>query len=85
MLIEYALLGALGGLARSCVGLLKALRNNVEIDWAHTTVTIIASAIIGSTAGLIFNSDYKISLIAGYIGTDLLENIAKIFLKKNQL
>ena len=85
MLIQYALLGALGGLARSCVGLLKALRNGTQIDWAHTTVTIIASAIIGSAAGILFNSDYKYSVVAGYIGTDLLENFAKIILKKSQL
>lgn len=85
MIIENALLGALGGLARSCVGLLKALRNNVKIEWAHTAVTIIASAIIGSAAGIVFDSDYRYSVIAGYIGTDLLENTLKIILKKTQL
>ncbi|MDP3728058.1 MAG: hypothetical protein Q8R18_01250 [bacterium] len=85
MILESAALGLLGGIARACVGLLKAMRNDVEIVWTYTAVTIVASGIIGAAAGSIFNSDAKISVIAGYIGTDLLENTYKIIFKKKQL
>ena len=77
-----AVLGMLGGATRACVGLLKATRSKTKIKWSKVLFTIVASAIIGATTGLIFDSDYKISLIAGYIGTDLLENTIKIIAKK---
>ncbi len=82
MILESLALGLLGGIARACVGLLKAMRNEVEIVWSYTLVTVIASGIIGAAAGAIFNSDVKISVIAGYVGTDLLENTYKIIFKK---
>jgi len=78
-----AVLGMLGGATRACVGLLKAMRSKTKIKWSKVLFTIITSAIIGATTGLIFDSDYKISLIAGYIGTDLLENTIKIIAKKD--
>ena len=82
MILESIGLGLLGGIARACVGLLKAMRNNVEIVWSYTAITIIASGIIGAAAGALLNSDAKMSVIAGYIGTDLLENAYKIAFKK---
>ncbi len=80
-----ALLGMLGGTARACVGLMKASRSKTKIKWSKVLFTLVASAIIGATTGLLFDSDYKISIIAGYIGTDLLENSIKIIAKKQQI
>ncbi len=85
MIWENAALGLLGGIARACVGLLKAMRNDVEIVWTYTAVTIIASGIIGAAAGALFDSDAKMSVIAGYVGTDLLENTYKIIFKKQKI
>ena len=44
---------------------------------------MFSSAVVGAVAGILFDSDPKISLIAGYAGMDLLENVYKIVLKKN--
>lgn len=85
MIIQAALLGLLGGIARSCVGLLKASRTKVKIKWKKFFISLICSAIIGATAGILFFEDYRFSVIAGYAGTDLLENIYKITFKKKQL
>jgi fluoride ion exporter CrcB/FEX len=82
MIYQYALLGFLGGVARASVGLLKAMRKNEEIHWGYTTVTIISSGIIGSAAGILLDSDPKLSLVAGYVGTDVLEGFYKIIFKK---
>lgn len=82
MLTQALGLGLLGGLARACVGLLKALRNDVDIIWSYTFVTIIASGIIGAAAGVLFDGSSSYALIAGYIGTDILENAYKIIFKK---
>jgi len=82
---ESAALGLLGGVARASVGLLKAMRNDVEIVWTYTLITVIASGVVGAAAGILFDSDARMSVIAGYVGTDLLENTYKIIFKKTQL
>ncbi len=43
----------------------------------------ILALLVGIFAGIIFSFDYRISLLAGYAGTDILENAYKIIkLKK---
>lgn len=82
MIWEAAALGLIGGIARACVGLLKAMRNDVEIVWTYTAITILCSGVIGAAAGMLFDSDVKLSVVAGYVGTDVLENTYKIIFKK---
>ena len=82
MVWQYALFGLLGGLARAGVGFLKAMRNDVDINWKYTGITVVSSAVIGAAAGILFDSDPKMSVVAGYIGTDLLENVYKIAMKR---
>lgn len=74
-----ALLGAVGGLTRGFVGLLKALSLKRKILWNYYAITVVVSFIIGIFIGLIFNFDYRLSLLAGYAGTDILEGIYKSF------
>jgi len=74
-----ALLGGIGGLTRGIVGLLKALSLRRRILWNYYAVTIIVAAIIGVFVGIVFNFDYRLSLLAGYAGTDVLEGIYKSF------
>jgi len=74
-----ALLGGIGGLARGLVGLLKAISLRRKILWGYYAITVIVAAIIGIFVGIIFNVDYRLSLLAGYAGTDILEGIYKSF------
>ena len=74
-----ALLGGLGGLTRGVIGLLKALSLRRRILWGYYTITVLVAAIIGAFVGIIFNFDYRLSLLAGYAGTDILEGIYKSF------
>jgi len=73
------LLGALGGVTRGLVGLLKALSLRRKIMWGYYAVTVMTAAIIGAFTGLVFNYDYRLSLLAGYAGTDIIESIYKSF------
>lgn len=82
MILENIALGLLGGIARACVGLLKAMRHKTKIVWSYTFISILASGLIGAAAGAMLDSDVKTSVIAGYVGTDLLENAYKIAFKK---
>jgi len=74
-----ALLGGIGGLTRGVVGLLKALSLRRKILWGYYAITVLVAAIIGVFIGIIFNFDYRLSLLAGYAGTDILEGIYKSF------
>ncbi len=78
-LVLPAILGGVGGLTRGLIGLLKALSLRRRILWGYYLVTVIVALIIGIFVGLIFNFDYRLSLLAGYAGTDILEGIYKSF------
>lgn len=73
------LLGGLGGLTRGFVGLLKALSLRRKILWGYYLITVLVAVIIGVFVGIIFNFDVRVSLLAGYAGTDILEGIYKSF------
>lgn len=78
-LVLPAVLGGIGGLTRGFVGLLKALSLRRKILWGYYSITVFIALIIGVFTGLIFNFDYRLSLLAGYAGTDILEGIYKSF------
>ncbi len=78
-LVLSALLGGVGGLTRGVVGLLKALSLRRKILWGYYLITVLVAVIIGIFVGIIFNFDPRLSLLAGYAGTDILEGIYKSF------
>jgi fluoride ion exporter CrcB/FEX len=74
-----ALLGGIGGLTRGFVGLLKAMSMRRNILWGYYAITVLIAVVIGVFVGIIFNFDPRLSLLAGYAGTDILEGIYKSF------
>ena len=78
-ILVAGLLGGLGGLTRGVVGLLKALSLRRKILWGYYAITVLIAVIIGVFTGVIFNFDPRLSLLAGYAGTDILEGIYKSF------
>ena len=73
------LMGLIGGATRGIVGLLKALSLRRKILWGYYLITLVMAMIIGIFTGLVFSFDSKLSLLAGYAGTDILEGIYKSF------
>jgi fluoride ion exporter CrcB/FEX len=73
------ILGGIGGLTRGFVGLLKALALRRRIIWGYYGITVLIALIIGIFVGIVFNFDLRLSLLAGYSGTDILEGIYKSF------
>lgn len=78
-LLLSAILGGVGGLTRGVVGLLKALSLRRRIIWGYYGITVLVAVIIGVFVGIIFNFDVRLSLLAGYAGTDIIEGIYKSF------
>ena len=77
--ILAGLLGGIGGLTRGVVGLLKALSLRRRIMWGYYSITVLIAIIIGVFIGIIFYFDVRLSLLAGYAGTDILESLYKSF------
>jgi hypothetical protein len=77
--ILAGLLGGVGGLTRGFVGLLKALSMRRRILWGYYAITVLVALVIGAFTGIIFSFDYRLSLLAGYAGTDIIEGIYKSF------
>lgn len=75
------LAGGMGGLVRGLVGIYKSYVTNPKtfvFDWKLFGISILVSVITGQMAGVIFNSDWRSSLLAGYAGSDFLESLYKI-------
>ena len=78
-IVLAGLLGGVGGVTRGVVGLLKALSLKRKVIWSYYLITVVISVIIGVFVGIIFSFDARLSLLAGYAGTDILEGIYKSF------
>ncbi len=78
-IVLAGMLGGIGGLTRGVVGLLKALSLRRKILWGYYAITVLIALIIGVFIGVIFDFDPRLSLLAGYAGTDILEGIYKSF------
>lgn len=78
-IVLAGLLGGIGGLTRGFIGLLKALSMRRKILWLYYTITVVIAVVIGIFVGIIFDFDPRLSLLAGYAGTDILEGIYKSF------
>ena len=70
-------LGVLGGLARAMYGLFKSLNRGEKAKKGIFIITLLESAIIGALLGKFFDIDYHLSLLAGYVGTDIFDSIVK--------
>ena len=79
-LLTVAIFGFIGGLARACVGFTKYRYANKKVKFKTEAffLTLLASGIIGLFCGLLVSTNYALALLAGYAGTDLIENIYKI-------
>lgn len=84
MILEIVVAGLFGGITRSAVGILKAIRAKKfkKFETFYFAWTVILSAIIGVFAALAIANTWKVALLAGYAGLDIVENFVKIRQRK---
>ena len=76
----------LAGVIRGLVGIAKEMRSspskkkNIRKD--YLVVSILAAGGLGLLVGVFITDDVRFALLAGYAGTDFLENLFKIKMKK---
>jgi CBS domain-containing protein len=85
-MIEIFVAGFLGGVIRGLVGISKQMRTSPSkkklIRTDYLVVSLLAAGGLGLLVGVFIANDYRFALLAGYAGTDFLENLFKIKMKK---
>jgi len=76
-LLYAAGFGFFGGMIRALIGIMKLSKVNLKFNWSYFISSLVASGFIGMFAGLLVNSDYRLTLLAGYAGLDLIEGVYK--------
>ena len=78
--LVYILAGLLGGIVRGLVGFVKnkTIEKADHFKPSYFVVTILISGIVGAAAGVLTDTEWQISFLAGYAGTDFIENLYKI-------
>jgi len=80
----YFIAGFCGGIIRGLVGFVKnkTLEKANHFKSSYFLTTILISGIVGAAAGLLVDTEWQISFLAGYAGTDFIENLYKIKLSR---
>lgn len=80
----YFLAGFLGGIIRGLVGFVKnkTIEKANHFKHSYFVVTVLISGVVGAAAGTLADTEWQVSFLAGYAGTDFIENLYKIKLKK---
>ena len=72
--------GFLGGIIRALVGFVKN-KTIEKVDHfrpQYFLLTILISGVVGAVAGALTDTEWQVSFLAGYAGTDFIENLYKI-------
>ena len=76
--------GLVGGALRGLVGIAKTLVTKKEeaINYGWFFVSVAVAMAIGVIAATFMEGDFRVALLAGYAGTDLLESLVKLKFKE---
>lgn len=78
--------GFLGGLIRGLMGISKVIRaspsKKKRIRRDYIIFTLLSSGGIGLIVGVFISEDVRFALLAGYAGTDFLENLFKVKMRQ---
>jgi hypothetical protein len=79
--IAHVITGIIGGLIRGLVGITKQSTftpDKFQFQWKYFGFSMLVSAIVGLMSGIIIDNDWRMSLLAGYAGTDFLEGLYRL-------
>lgn len=79
-IVEKYLIYILGGIIRALVGFVKnkTIEKTDHFKPQYFLVTILISGVVGVAAGALADTEWQVSFLAGYAGTDFIENLYKI-------
>ena len=76
----YILAGFLGGIIRGLVGFVKnkTIEKANHFKPSYFVVTTLIAGVVGAATGILADTEWQVSFLAGYAGTDFIENLYKI-------
>ena len=75
--------GAVGGLVRGLVGVSKHVARDKEpFELFKLLFSLLLAILVGGVAGVLTDGDWRVALLAGFAGSDLLESLCKSWLPK---
>lgn len=82
--LVYLVAGFVGGIIRGLVGFVKnkTIEKASHFKPQYFLITILISGIVGAAAGALADTEWQVSFLAGYAGTDFIENLYKIKMKQ---
>ena len=76
----YLLAGFCGGIIRGLVGFVKnkTIEKANHFKPSYFVATMAIAGIVGAAAGALADTEWQITFLAGYAGTDFIESLYKI-------
>ena len=78
--VIYILAGFIDGIILSLVGFVEKFN---RFKPSSFVINILIASIVGADVGALENTESQVSFLAGYAGTDFIENLYRIKLLKN--
>ena len=70
--------GVVGGLVRGLVGVYKhVVRDKEKFELFKLLFSLLLAVVVGGVAGVLTEGDWRVALLAGFAGSDLLESLSK--------
>jgi len=79
--LSHIITGLIGGLIRAFVGITKdktITPEQFKLQWKYFGFSLLVGAVVGVVSAIIADDDWRISLLAGYAGTDFLESLYRL-------
>ena len=76
-IILFILPGMLGGLVRGAIGVSKSMKKDSKMNISRLIFMLIVSILVGGFTSTIIGGDIATSMLAGFAGSDILENLYK--------
>ena len=78
VIILTILPGVIGGLVRGLVGVSKhVVRDKEDFKMSKLLISLLLAMTVGAVVSVLTDGDWRVSLLAGFAGSDLLESLCK--------
>lgn len=78
--LTYLVTGFTDGIVRELVGFVKntAIEKSNHFKTQYFLITILIFGVVGAVGGILADTEWQVSFLAGYAGTNFIESLYKI-------
>ena len=79
IILYTALPGMIGGLVRGLIGVSKhVIRDKEPFHFSKLFFSVLLAVLVGSVAAILTEGDWRVVLLAGFTGSDVLDSLSKV-------